>query len=97
MHTQDLINEAAKKFIEELDGKEFTVSHYRKIIFGNCASLLKAYCKRQILLDFKNHPSVKLNGVGMNGNVMDKFIKDVNFQIDLWHNELIKELNENNK
>jgi hypothetical protein len=92
MHTQDLINEAAKKFIKELDGKEFTVAHFRKIIFGSCANLLKSSSKEQILLDFVRHPSVQLRGVGMNGNVMDKFIQEAKSEKEMWRNELVKEI-----
>jgi hypothetical protein len=92
MHTQDLINEAAKKFIKELDGKEFTVAHFRQILFGNCANLLKSSSKEQILLDFVRHPSVQLRGVGMNGNVMDKFIQSAKSEKEMWRNELVKEI-----
>lgn len=92
MHTQDLINEAAKKFIQELDGKEFTVQHFRTIIFGNCSNFLKSSAKEGILLDFIRHPSVKLRGVGMNGNVMNKFINEAKSEKEMWKNELLKEI-----
>lgn len=92
MHTQDLINEAAKKFIQKLDGKEFTVKHFREILFGNCANILKSSAKEQVLLDFVRHPSVQLRGVGMNGVVMDKFLNEAKSEKEMWRNELYKEL-----
>jgi hypothetical protein len=92
MHTQDLINEAAKKFIKELDGKEFTVAHFRQILFGNCANLLKSSSNEQILLEFVRHPSVQLRGVGMNGNVMDKFIQSAKSSKEMWRNKLVKDI-----
>jgi hypothetical protein len=92
MHTQDLINEAAKKFIQELNGKEFTVKHFREILFGNCANVLKSSAKEQVLLDFVRHPSVQLRGVGNNGIVMDKFIKEAKEEKEMWRNELYKEI-----
>lgn len=92
MHTQDLINEAAKKFIKELDGKEFTVAHFREILFGDCANLLKASAKEQTLRDFVRHPSVQLRGVGMNGVTMDKFIDDAKSEKEMWRKELLKKL-----
>jgi hypothetical protein len=92
MHTQDLINEAAKKFIQELDGKEFTVQHFRTILFGNCSNFLKSSAKENILLDFVRHPSVQLRGVGMNGNVMDKFINEAKSEKEMWKNDLLKEI-----
>ena len=92
MHTQDLINEAAKKFIQKLDGKEFTVAHFRSILFGNCANLLKSSAKEKVLLEFVRHPSVQLRGVGMNGVVMEKFIKEVKSEKEMWRDELYKEL-----
>jgi hypothetical protein len=92
MHTQDLINEAAKKFIKELDGKEFTGAHFRQIIFGKCANLLKSSSKEKILIDFFRHPSVQLRGVGMNGTIMDKFIQEAKSEKEMWRNELVKEI-----
>jgi hypothetical protein len=92
MHTQDLINEAAKNFIKELDGKEFTVAHFRQIIFCKCANLLKSSSKEKILLDFVRHPSVQLKGVGMNGTIMDKFIQEAKSEKEMWRNELVKEI-----
>ena len=92
MHTQDLIDEAAKKFIKDLDGKEFTVKHFRKILFGNSANILKSLAKEQLLLDFIKHPSVQLRGVGNNGIVMDKFIKNTREEKEMWINELYREL-----
>lgn len=92
MLTQDLIDEAAKKFIKELDGKEFTVKHFRKILFGNSVNILKSLAKEQLLLDFIKHPSVQLRGVGNNGIVMDKFIKNTREEKEMWINELYKEL-----
>lgn len=95
MHTQDLVNEAAKKFIRDLNGKEFTVQDFRNIIFGNCNQYIVSSKKEGLLLDFVRHPSVQLRGVGMNGIIMDKFIKDVTFEKDLWHKHLMEELTKN--
>lgn len=92
MHTQDLINEAAKKFIQELDGKDFTVQHFRDILFGNAAQLLKSSAKESLLINFVKHPSVQLRGVGMNGVVMDKLIDEMTQEKEMWRNHLLKEI-----
>ena len=92
MNTQDLINEAAKKFIKELEGKEFTIAHFRQIVFGSCANFLKSSSKEQILIDFVRHPSVQLRGVGMNGIVINEFIQLAKSEKEMWRNQLVKEI-----
>lgn len=92
MNRQDLINEAAKQFIKELDGKEFTVEHFRKIIFGNCNNMLKSAAREFAFRDFVIHPSVQIHGVGMNGVVMDKFIKDASEETKMWESRTMEEI-----
>jgi hypothetical protein len=93
MHIQDLINESAKKFIQELDGRQFTIQDFRSIIFGKCSNLLKSSAKEDILLSFNRNPSVQLRGVGMNGVVMNRFIEEIRAEKEMWKNDLLDEIN----
>ena len=92
MHIQDLINEEAKRFIKELDGRVFTVADYRKILFGQCSSILRAKSKKGALTEFVKHPSVQLRGVGMNGVIMNKHIKEADDEVKHWEKEAYEEL-----
>lgn len=92
MHIQDLINEEAKQFIKELNGKEFTVADYRKIMFGNCSNILKSKTKKFALTNFVKHPSVQLRGVGMNGIVIAKHIEEADYEIKLWEKNAYEKL-----
>ena len=92
MHKQDMINEAALKFIKELDGKEFTVQHFRDILFGNCSNFLKSLATENVLIEFNKHPSVQLRGVGMNGIIMERFLTEIKEEKEMWKILLIKEI-----
>lgn len=94
MHIQDLITEEAKKFIKELNGEEFTIAHYRVIMFGRCSSLMRYRVKKATLTNYVGHPSVQLRGVGTNGVIMDKQLKEAEYEVEFWEKEALKALNE---
>lgn len=91
MHIQDLINKEAEQFINELNGNEFTLKDYRKIVFGNCSNILRSKAKLNGLNEFVNNPNTQIKGVGNNGSIMAHYIKQAQHEVKIWTKEANKQ------
>ena len=90
----DVVNLWAEKWIEDFNkkGKPLTIWDIRSIIYSSVTEYRIGNAKEYELTRFTMHPSVQIRGVGMNGNVMDEFIKEAKWEKDFWEKNIWKEI-----